>query len=60
MTLVLQHKVWLNFLLVDDSNASLQGNTCIVTDLDSFQRFQHLAPPWLYLTHYDDLAESKE
>lgn len=44
MTLVLQHK----------------GNTCIVTDLDSFQRFQHLAPPWLYLTHYDDLAESKD
>jgi hypothetical protein len=31
----------------------------MVTDLDSFRRFQHIAPPMLHLTHYPELAESK-
>jgi len=34
-----------------------QKNTLMVTDLESYRQHQHLAPPMLYLTHYDELAE---
>lgn len=43
LTLILQH----------------QDNACLVTDLDSFNRFKQAAPSYAVLHHYDELKEEK-
>ena len=64
MTLMLQHTVS-SSNVVDlcctrqfSHTSFAQNNTCMITDLDSYRRLQHLAPPMLYLTHYEELAEA--
>jgi len=34
-------------------------NTCMVTDLESYRKLQHLAEPFMYLTHYNELGAEK-
>eukprot|EP00656_Telonema_subtile_P005779 TRINITY_DN1263_c0_g1_i7.p1 TRINITY_DN1263_c0_g1~~TRINITY_DN1263_c0_g1_i7.p1 ORF type:complete len:204 (+),score=27.81 TRINITY_DN1263_c0_g1_i7:166-777(+) len=34
-------------------------NSCLITDLESYTRWKHAAPPFLVLNHYDDFQHDK-